>query len=322
MDSKSRQKILIVDDVPENIKILSNFFKEDYITLFAKDGTKAIEIAQIQQPDLILLDIMMPGMNGYEVCEHLKSLESTQDIPIIFISAKSEVDDETKGLEVGAVDYISKPFKLPIVKARVQTHLKLMQISRELKRLYTLALDSNPLTGLPGNNSIARRIEQAIASREEVGVLYADLDHFKPYNDKYGFANGDKVILFTQHVIKDVLKELSVNESFIGHVGGDDFVVIVPSTMMNEVAQKTIELFDSGIKEFYQPEDAKKGCFYSINRKGEKETFPLVSISISGVNIQDNQYKNYLEVNDACADAKKKAKAIKGSSYFRDRRKV
>lgn len=322
MIEASKQKVLIVDDVTANIKILIDLLKPEYQTFFADSGEKALELALKNIPDIILLDIVMPQMNGYEICEKLKANRSTRDIPVIFISAMSEVGDETKGLEIGAVDYITKPISPAIVKARVKNHLKLRKAMEELKRLYNTALDSNPMTGLPGNNSIARRIKKALDDNEDVGVIYSDLDNFKAFNDKYGFALGDEILKFTCRLFQETVVGLGINDAFIGHVGGDDFVIIVPSNTIQQTAEKIIDRFDEGIGQYYSPQEAASGCIWSVDRKGEAESFPIMSMSLAGVDLSHRVYKKYLEVNDACAQTKKKAKSLPGSSFLLDRRRV
>ncbi|MFT6926137.1 MAG: diguanylate cyclase (GGDEF)-like protein [Psychromonas sp.] len=320
MPEKIKQKILIVDDIIDNIKVLIDLLKPEYKTFFAANGEKALELAQNMSPDIILLDIVMPEMNGFEVCQKLKSNPITCDIPVIFISAMSEIGDETKGLEVGAVDYITKPISPAIVKARVKNHLKLRGAMQELKRLYNTALDSNPMTGLPGNNSVAKQIKSTLDTQQNLCVIYSDLDNFKAFNDKYGFALGDEVIKFTCQVFKDVVDELSVKDPFIGHIGGDDFVLMVPSELTQTVAEKIILRFDQGVIKFYSSEDAGSKCIQSVNRQGKSEAFPLMSISLAGVDLAHGVYKEYMEVNDVCATTKKIAKSMPGSSFFLNRR--
>ncbi|HNW83161.1 MAG TPA: response regulator [bacterium] len=320
-DNDNRQKILIVDDSIENIKILTSLFKENRGIFSAQDGKTAIEIACDKLPDLILLDIIMPEMNGYEVCESLKSIEKTKDIPIIFISGNSDVEDITKGLDIGAVDYVTKPFNPQIVISRVNTHLRLTEARKKLKALYGIALDSNPLTGLPGNNSISSRIENAILKKEDVGVIYSDLDNFKAYNDKYGFAMGDKVILFTSEIIKKAMNSIELTDNFFGHIGGDDFVLVINSEKMNEISDRIITEFDKGITAFYSKKDIENKSIVSTNRLGNQEIFPIISISLAGVNLGENSFLNFLQVNDACAETKKIAKSIKGSSFYMNQRK-
>ncbi len=314
------QKILIVDDTTENIKILTGLLRDAYSIFFAKDGRSALKLAKSKQPDLILLDIVMPEMDGFEVCRALQADPETSEIPVIFVSARGEEGDETRGFEAGAVDYIIKPFSPPIVKARVKTHLRLREAVAELRRLNRLARDANPMTGLPGNTVVTEQIRKALENREDVCVIYADLDNFKAYNDKYGFAMGDDIILHTVRVLKDALAAVNLEEGFIGHIGGDDFVVIVPSAKAEALADRVIRDFDGGVGRFYNAEDLAGKCIRAKNRQGEIQTFPLMSISLAGVDLAHGIYSQYLQVNDACAEAKKEAKRLPGSAFFRDRR--
>ncbi|MBF0388743.1 MAG: response regulator [Desulfamplus sp.] len=318
----NREKVLIVDDAIDSIKIFVNLLKDDYDTFFAKDGEKALEIVYENRPDIILLDIVMPKIDGYEVCQRLKSDSRVADIPVIFISSKNQVEDEAQGLALGAIDYIQKPVSPAILKARVKNHLRLSSAMKELKRLYNMALDASPLTGLPGNNSIAKHIEAAIFNGEKLCVIYSDLDNFKAFNDKYGFAKGDEVIIFTAHVMEMGLKANGVEDYFIGHIGGDDFIITLPLNKANDVAESIIVIFDDGILSFYNAEDAAKKSIVSSNRQGEQQTFPIISISMAGVDISLPIYKKYIQINDACSDVKKKAKSIEGSCFVMDKRRV
>lgn len=315
-----QQKILIVDDATENIKILTNLLRDEYTVFFAKNGKTALKLARSIQPDLILLDIVMPEMDGFEVCRELQEDGETSGAPVIFVSAKGEEGDETRGFEAGAVDYIIKPISPAIVKARVRTHLRLREAVAELKRLNRLALDANPMTGLPGNTVVAEHIKNALGNMENVCVIYADLDNFKAYNDKYGFAMGDDIILFTAQVLKDALAAVNLRDGFVGHIGGDDFVAIVPSEKAEALAHRVIRAFDDGIAGFYNEEDLARECIRTRNRQGVIQTFPLMSISMAGADLAHGIYSQYLQVNDACAEAKKEAKRMPGSVFFRDRR--
>jgi len=315
-----QQTILIVDDTAENIKILASLLRDEYTTFFAKNGNAALKLARSKQPDLILLDIVMPEMDGFEVCRALQEDPETSGIPVIFVSARGEEGDETRGFEAGAVDYIIKPISPAIVKARVKIHLRLREAVAELKRLNRLAMDANPMTGLPGNTLVMEHIKNALENKENVCVIYADLDNFKAYNDKYGFAMGDDIILFTVRVLKEALAAVNLEDGFVGHIGGDDFVVIVPSEKAEALAVRVIKAFDDGVGRFYNEEDLARECICANNRQGEFQTFPLMSISMAGVDLAHGAYSQYLQVNDACAEAKKEAKRLPGSAFFRDRR--
>jgi PleD family two-component response regulator len=183
-----KHKILIVDDEKINIDILMHALKDEYRIVVAKNGEQALEKIKTVKFDLILLDIVMPGMSGYNVCKKIKENDISADIPVIFITSLSDELNESEGLEIGAIDYISKPFSLAIVKARVKNHLRLRDAMKELEHLNKLALDANPNTRLPGNNSILKEIKRILDSGLSSVVIYADLDNFKAYNDKYGFA--------------------------------------------------------------------------------------------------------------------------------------
>jgi diguanylate cyclase (GGDEF)-like protein len=317
-----KQSILIVDDEKNNIDLLVNLLKNNYDLMVSLSGKKAIKLAlSSQPPDLILLDIIMPEMDGYEVCRILKSNRKTQDIPIIFVTAMRDDDDEFKGLGMGAIDYITKPIRPAIVRARVKNHIERYLALKELERLNKLAFDANPSTGLPGNNSIAEAITHALDNQRDVCVIHADLDHFKAYNDKYGFARGDDVIRFTSDTLKRILMENNNENMFIGHIGGDDFVLITSSSDCQRVADKIIQDFDKGINQFYDDQDIEKNGIVSVNRAGEQQFFPIMSLSLSGVDLSKRSFTQYIEVNDICAEVKKVAKSTPGSCFFMDRRK-
>lgn len=321
IDPDIKPKILIVDDVPENIRMLIEILKQDYATIPATSGEAALKkVLERPMPDLILLDILMPFMDGYEVCRRIKDNELTRDIPVIFITAVSETLDNAKAFELGAVDYITKPFITSTVKARVKTHVNLYRAILELQRLYTIALDANPITGLPGNNSIRTVIVKALESKDQQVVIYTDLDNFKPYNDTYGFARGDQVLLETSTILKKAILSADPSRSFIGHIGGDDFVLMLPADICSQVTAEIIKEFDQRILSYYKTSDVEAGFITAENRDGTIKQFPLISISMGGVNLATEKYEHYLQVNDACAEVKKKAKEIPGSTFFMNRR--
>lgn len=196
----------------------------------------------------------------------------------------------------------------------------LNQKNKELELLYGMALDANPMTGLPGNNSISAAISKAIGNKVDFCVIYTDLDNFKAFNDKYGFAVGDEVIKFTADVLNRSLAAVDCEESFLGHIGGDDFVLIVPMEKTKAVVEFIIRKFDADVVKFYNDNDLAQGFISSTNRRGIKEDFPIMTISMAGVDLSLNRYHEYIEVNDACAELKKKAKSIPGSNFYLDHR--
>ncbi|BHH82561.1 GGDEF domain-containing response regulator [Desulforhopalus sp. 52FAK] len=321
MHDDTTQKILIIDDSIEHIKILIALLDDLYDVYFAKSGREGIAILPSVHPDIILLDIMMPGMDGFAVCKEIKKEPLYQETPIVFISAQGADEDETQGLELGAIDYITKPFSPAIVRARIKNHLQLRTAMQELKHLYSLALDANPITGLPGNNSITQHIESKVLSGENVCVIYTDIDNFKAYNDKYGFTRGDDVIHFTSEIIQTTVRKSPCPDAFIGHVGGDDFILVIPSEYGYEVPKEIIRRFDKEVTQFYNRQDTDLRYIESKNRQGKAQIFPIMSLSIAGIDLQNKNYTTCLEVNDACAEMKKRAKESPGSTICFDRRK-
>ena len=227
-ESLPKPTILITDDIPMNIKILGDALKSDYTVRFATDGLKAIDIAaSFPPPDLILLDIMMPGMDGYDVCRALKADQITRYIPIIFITAMSQEDDEAKGLELGAVDYITKPFSLPIVKARIKTHIELKRHRDMLERLSLL----DGLTSIPNRRRFDECFEiewkRSERSSTFLSVIMIDIDFFKQFNDCYGHPHGDDCL---KQVAKTLAGSVKRASDCVARYGGEEFVCILPDT--------------------------------------------------------------------------------------------
>lgn len=227
-DPLVKQRILIIDDEQSNIKLLAGELQTHYPISFALNGEDGLRIVRGDLPvDLILLDIMMEGMDGYEVCRRLKSDPHTCNIPVIFITAMNEVADETKGLEIGAVDYITKPFTMAVVKARVRTHL-------ELKRHRDLLENLSSLDGLTAISN-RRRYDEVIqlewkrSQREAtpLSLILIDIDHFKPYNDTYGHAAGDDCL---KQVAKTLAASVNRPGDLVARYGGEEFVAVLPRT--------------------------------------------------------------------------------------------
>jgi len=229
MDSANGKKkqILIVDDDRSNIMALNHILKPTYSTLAAINGQAGIEIAKTALPDLILLDIVMPDMSGFEVIAELKRVNTLTETPVIFITALDSTEDEKKGLNLGAADYITKPFSGPIVEARVNTHLKMAEYIREIKRFGI----TDTLTGLPNRRCFDDRIKvewgRAMREKEPLSVLVIDADNFKNYNDTYGHLQGD-ILLKTAATV--FTKSVERAGDFVSRWGGEEFVILLPNT--------------------------------------------------------------------------------------------
>lgn len=227
-ESTPQSTILIVDDSPVNIKALGEPLKDLYKIRIATSGEKALAIARSSPPpDLILLDIIMPNKNGYEVCKELKADSTTKNIPIIFITAMDEEKDETRGLELGAVDYITKPFSLPIVIARLRTHLELKHNRDILENLSSI----DGLTGLINRRRLDEMLhlewKRAVRESLPLSLVMVDLDHFKLYNDNLGHLAGDDCL---KKIAQILMASTHRPTDFVSRFGGEEFLLILPDT--------------------------------------------------------------------------------------------
>ena len=226
-NSGEKSRILIVDDDRSNIMTLHHMLSPMYATLVARDGQTAIDIAKTVIPDLILLDVIMPDITGFEVLTVLKRDLNLVETPVIFITALDSAEDEEKGFAIGAADYITKPFSGPIVKARIKTHLKMAGYIRELKHFGV----TDTLTGLPNRRSFNERVKiewnRAIREKEPLSILMIDADDFKKYNDTHGHLQGD---ILLQSVAQGLSKSVVRAGDFVSRWGGEEFVVLLPNT--------------------------------------------------------------------------------------------
>ena len=243
MSINEKPVILLIDDLTTNLLLLNDLLKDDYEIKVAKNGQKAIEIALSDaQIDLILLDIMMPNLDGYEVCKILKNNEQTKNIPIIFVTAKDSQEDEEYGLNLGAIDYITKPFKKTIVKLRVRNQIELKLKSDALEELSMY----DGLTHIPNrryfDEMFERRYKEALRQQENLVVIMVDIDFFKLYNDNYGHGKGDEALKKVAIALKDTLKRPN---DFIARYGGEEFVVLLSGLTQESISVIANELLDA-----------------------------------------------------------------------------
>ncbi|MCL2637684.1 MAG: diguanylate cyclase [Oscillospiraceae bacterium] len=233
MNQINKNSVLIVDDQETSITALANILSRDYKIYSADNGQQALELAEELSPDIILLDILMPDMSGFDVIEKLKASALTKNIPVIFITGLTSDDDEETGLRLGAVDYITKPFKEAIVKARVNTHLKIAEQMRTIERIGL----TDPLTQISNRRGFNELFDtewrKAIKKRYEISFLMIDADNFKDYNDIYGHQQGDVLL----KAIADVFKESAENPDCAARWGGEEFVMLLPGTGSEEAAE-------------------------------------------------------------------------------------
>lgn len=223
----SKLSILIVDDDKSNLDVLLHILKSTYTVYVAKTGEAAISRANKDLPDLILLDVMLPDMDGFAVLKKLHHDEKTSRIPVIFITGLDSYEDEARGFRLGAVDYIKKPFNNIVVEARINTHIKLISQMRTIERLGLI----DPLLDIPNRRSFDNRIEEEWerARRENttLNLIMIDIDHFKEYNDTHGHLQGDVML---QNVARVIQSNLRRKNDFVARFGGEEFMVILPNT--------------------------------------------------------------------------------------------
>jgi len=306
------QEIYIIDDDESSVPIFKELFKAEKEFKFIGVKTEQIDVALKNIPFLIIINEDAIEVDVIEVCRKIRNDEDNRITPIIVVSSNIDRTHRINVLKESVEYYIKKP----VDTAYLYYTLK------NLNRLLTMNRRISPLTGLPGNVQIHAELKKRLSNQEEFSVLYLDLDNFKAYNDVYGFLKGDKIIQFTARTILQCVHKYFTENAFIGHIGGDDFVAIIPTTEVNNICQEIIATFDKEVSQFFTPEDLEKGYIEVANRKGIMEQFTLTSISIGAVIVEKDRFENILEIGEVGAQVKHVAKSIVGSSYAIDRRHV
>jgi diguanylate cyclase (GGDEF)-like protein len=273
-------------------------------------GRRAMEGIFNEPPDVLVVDNRLADIKSTEVAAIVKSENVYRQLPVILCLDSGDLEEPWNWNEIEADDFLVRPFQP--TQARERVHLTLCRASR--------SMDANPLTRLPGNTSIIRRIQDLIDRRDDFALAYCDLDYFKSFNDKYGFSRGDEVLMMTARVILNTIRGFTDAESFVGHVGGDDFVFIVPADIAEEACKRVVEAFDGIVPNFYDGDDRERASIVSTDRQGEVRTFPLMAISIAVVFNTDGRLKHYGEASAIAMGLKKKAKENAKSCYVLDRR--
>ena len=280
----SEGRLMIVEDDVDISNMLRIYFQsQDYDVSVAQRGEDALEMCRQQLPHIIVLDIMLPDMDGYDVCRNLRGNLRTSHIPIIFLTQKDERSDKIHGLELGADDYITKPFDLEELKLRVKNAM----VRAQYESL------TNATTGLPSGRLIEDQLRQ-LMRRDNWGIVYAGIHRFGDFKGEYGFVAGEEVLRFTAMVLGRSVDSVGSPNDFIGHIGGDDFLVIAEKGVVNAIVKDLQERFDAEVGTHYP---------YQVRQQGVE----LMKLSIGVVTAEDGPFYDIREITEAASNARRAA---------------
>lgn len=273
-------------------------------------GAATLEYLFADPPDLLVVDETLPDMAGTDLARLIKGENVYRQLPVVLCLPDEAAVERQDFASLEIDDFLVKPVRPAVARGRL-----LLAHSRA-----TRELDASPLTKLPGNTSIIHKIQDLIDRREDFALAYIDLDHFKSFNDKYGFSRGDEVLLMTARVIVNSIRGFMGANTFVGHVGGDDFVFIVPPDKVDSACRQVIDNFDSIVPHFYDQEDRQRGAIHSVDRQGNAQIFPLMAISIAVVLNRAGRLQHFGEASQIAMNLKKEAKKNPKSCYVMDKR--
>lgn len=300
--------IVILSQDPVVFTLLERFLKPAHHLIVFSAMPAALDYIYTTIPELIILDIRSTKSSCVSLLNQLKEDPIFSQLPVLAI-----FDDPSQFELLNTIlveDYVYRNMLEQEIIARVN-----LCISRAMR-----IVELNPLTRLPGNNSINRQIQERLDRKEPFALAYADLDYFKPYNDKYGFSRGDEVIKFTGRLILNLVNEKQTKDNFVGHIGGDDYIFIMAPQLIVETSEQIIRAFDQIIPTFYDEEDRQKGIIFSKDRQGQERSFPIIGISIGITDNQIRTFAHYGEMTGVASAMKSLSKQDEGSIYRIDQR--
>ncbi len=293
----SEGRILVVEDDFDISNMLQLYFKsQGYEVYVAPRGGVALEMTRQKMPNVIVLDIMLPDIDGYEVCRQLRTNLRTSHIPIIFLTQKDERSDKIRGLELGADDYITKPFDVEELRLRVRNTIK----SAEVASL------TSPSTGLASGRLIEQQLREII-HWDGWGILYIGIKGLDAFNEVYGFVAGEEVLRFTGMLLSDVIDELGTPDDFIGHIGGDDFIIITQQSLVNQIRDEIIKRFSQSVGTHYDFMTRQQGYLLVEDDDGNSVKVPLMSLSVGVLTANDGPFTDIREITEAAAEARREA---------------
>ena len=291
----SKHRLLIVEDDFDISNMLRIYFAgQDYEVDIAPRGSVALEKTRQNLPHLIVLDIMLPDIDGYEVCRQLRTNTRTSHIPVIFLTQKDERSDRLQGLELGADDYITKPFDIEELKLRVQN-----AIARAERESLT-----DPRSGLPSGRLIEDHLRRIIRS-EEWALMDIRVNHFQPFKEEYGFVAADDVLRFAAMLLTEIVDEHGSEEDFIGHAGGDNFIIITSESNVPGIRDTVKTRFGEEILTHYNFMDREQGFVVATSESGEQTNVPLMSAGVGVVLSSEHQFADIREITEMAAEARR-----------------
>jgi len=304
--------ILIVDDDDDIARFVGISLKlHGFEVMHARDGVDALELIERARPDLCVVDLMMPRIDGVELTRRLRANPMTAALPIIMLTAKGLTVDKVHGLTAGADDYMVKPFDTSELVARVESTLRRNREYREV----------SPLTGLPGNTRIGREITDRVKSGTDYAVAYIDIDRFKSVNDVYGFGRGDEFISALARSLHRAVTAAGLPPAFLGHIGGDDFVIVCAPQQVRPLAERAVLDFEKTTDGLYDERDAARGYVEVKDRRGNVQRAALVTLSIGvALSSGDRRFTDPREIIGVANEMKTVAKSQPGSYVAVDRR--
>jgi len=294
----SEGRILVVEDDFDISNMLRIYFQsQGYEVAVAPRGGDALEMCRQQLPHVIVLDIMLPDIDGYEVCRQLRGNLRTSHIPIIFLTQKDERSDKIHGLELGADDYITKPFDVEELKLRVKNAM-----ARAAYESLT-----NPTTGLPSAKLIEEQL-RSLMRRGDWGIVYVGINGLEAFNEVYGFVAGDEVLRFAAMVMGETVDTLGTPNDFIGHVGGDDFLIITEKDLVRPIAEDLTRRFSEGVGTHYDFKARQQGYITVRDDQGNERKVGLMELSIGVITSDDGPFTDIREITEAAAAARREGR--------------
>lgn len=311
MDLELPARLLVIEDDRTIRAILRRTFEHRSVVIEAEDGAVGHRLLRSERPDFVITDLNLPLQDGLSIISAARRAYFGVCVPILVLTSSWSERLLLECFREGADDFMVKPFSTAELRTRVSSIYLRQKVAR----------DTNPLTGLPGNLMIKSQLKRRLAEDIPFVVAALDIDHFKAFNDTRGFDAGDEVIAIVGEILEAYVADHDEHDIFVGHVGGDDFVALLPTDAVAGFAPYVHHRFAEATRSFYGHEEIDRGTVNIVNRYGQHEQVPLLSLSIGAVHAGQSGLKDYRRINQVLVEVKRVAKAEPGNSLFIDRRR-